>query len=255
MTTNPKGLQHNPKNNATKKVELSEDWVEKNFQPDYVQYLQSHLSDKPEFLLVPIGSSRTVATCQEVDNNPIVQYQQVGENLCAFASLSSCLHFIGFQEEASRLNIQWQDYYSQASLKESHWIMELIIDQIQVDPNFYHLRSKYTWVKLKQNHNILEMEGLNDGDIRWVSLWSEDGGSNHAVGVVGNYIFDCNCTNALPLTQQSLDECCVNSAFVSIRQGYHFIFKPSTHNDSKNSKKRKRKKERKREAKYVLDYR
>jgi hypothetical protein len=239
------GIQHNPKTNASKKVELTEEWVTTNFDKDYVEYVRSHSTSKTEYLLVPIGSARTAASQQDIQNNPVIVYQQIGENACAFASLSSSLYYIGYKEEAARLHLQRQCYYNQASLKESHRIMEFIIDIIQEDPFFYSFRAKYSWVKLNRYHNILEQNSVTECDVRWVSLWSEDGGSNHAVSIVGNFIFDGNCTNALPLTRQSLDECCGESSFISIRQGYHFKCKSNIIIESKNAKKRRRKKEKK----------
>ena len=69
---------------------------------------------------------------------------------------------------------------------------------------------------------------------------------NHAVAVCGKWIFDGNCTNALPLSKDSLDECCGDSPFTAIRKGFQFTLKHDELSISKNSRKRKRKKENKR---------
>ena len=241
------GIHHNPKTNVPKRVELQESWIKDNFGEDYIQYLKSNPTGKTDFLAVPIGSARQVTTTQQIENNPIVKYQQLGQNSCAFASLSSCLHHLHYEKEAQLVNSYRIDYYNQSSKKESHRIMEYIIDRIQHDDRFYDFRSRYMWIKLKSNYNILESI-VEESDFRWVSLWSEDGSSNHAVSVVNNFIFDGNCTNALLLSQLSLDECCVDSNFVSIHKGFHFVLKNQNLNNSKNSKNRKKKKEKERKV-------
>ena len=41
-----------------------------------------------------------------------------------------------------------------------------------------------------------------------VQLLGEDGGVGHAVTIVGQWIFDATQPRALPLSRESLDECC-----------------------------------------------
>ena len=41
-----------------------------------------------------------------------------------------------------------------------------------------------------------------------VQLLGEDGGTGHAVTIVGPWIFDATLPHALPLSRASLDECC-----------------------------------------------
>ena len=41
-------------------------------------------------------------------------------------------------------------------------------------------------------------------------LWATDGGIEHAVTVVGNWVFDSNLDRALPLSKGALDWCCVS---------------------------------------------
>jgi hypothetical protein len=41
----------------------------------------------------------------------------------------------------------------------------------------------------------------------WI-LQGSDGRTSHAIGVFGKYVFDSNATNALMLTQKTLDWCC-----------------------------------------------
>jgi hypothetical protein len=58
------------------------------------------------------------------------------------------------------------------------------------------------------------------------ALEAVDGGTQHAVAVVGNLIFDSNCERPLPLTRQSLDYCCSTDTqdglFKNIFRGYRF---------------------------------
>ena len=51
-----------------------------------------------------------------------------------------------------------------------------------------------------------------------------DNTETHAVSVVNEFVFDSNCQNALPLTNDGLDCCCgVDASFVGVSQGYHWV--------------------------------
>ena len=60
--------------------------------------------------------------------------------------------------------------------------------------------------------------------LRLLGVQSSDGKSDHAICVVGKYIFDSNFERALDLTRESLDLCCSlddkHTPFVRVTRGY-----------------------------------
>jgi hypothetical protein len=194
---------------------------------------------------LPIGSARTVVSKQDILNNPIVKYQQDGENVCVFTSLSSVLFHLGLHEEASLIDDYRRNNFSTIMKDNSHRIMECVLEFIQKDHRFYNFKLNYMWKKLTSSHDLLKAD-VPIGDFRWVSLWSDDGSMNHAIAVTDNWIFDGNCSNALKLSTESLDECCVDSSFEAIRKGFHFTKKKNQFSFSQNALRRKSRKESKR---------
>jgi hypothetical protein len=56
-------------------------------------------------------------------------------------------------------------------------------------------------------------------------LCANDGGTEHAIGILDGWIFDCNCLYALPFTLFSINQCCGKVGF---QQFYRtFTFKKS----------------------------
>jgi hypothetical protein len=79
-------------------------------------------------------------------------------------------------------------------------------------------------VKLSGSHNILS----NISEYPTVlTLEALDGGTQHAITVVGKLIFDSNCERALPLNMNSLDYCCstdkLKGTFYRVFKGYRFM--------------------------------
>jgi hypothetical protein len=60
-----------------------------------------------------------------------------------------------------------------------------------------------------------------------VALEAEDGGTQHAITVVGRIIFDSNSERSLPLTKESLDYCCssdqMEGVYKQVYTGYRFV--------------------------------
>jgi len=64
-----------------------------------------------------------------------------------------------------------------------------------------------------------------------MSLEAVDGGTQHAITVVGRMIFDSNCERALALTKRNLDYCCstddLPGNYKRVHKGYRFKENPS----------------------------
>jgi len=87
-----------------------------------------------------------------------------------------------------------------------------------------------------------------------------DGKEDHSIAIYSGWIFDANFTHALPLCQESLNECCssdeVKCTFVCFLQSFYFEYfgtYVTAHNDGdRNEKKRAKKKDYKKRKKQKL---
>jgi hypothetical protein len=77
------------------------------------------------------------------------------------------------------------------------------------------LRQSYTIKKLKNEHDILSFNCKKE-DIKLVSLHAINKSSSHPISFVDGMIFDCNCSNAMNLSLEALNDPCGDHNFVSI---------------------------------------
>jgi hypothetical protein len=158
----------------------------------------------------------------DISTNPPVVFQQKDLDTCAFSSLSSALFYMGFTEEALQLHSFGQDW----TINNEKYVektLESIVQFIPKSSTFNYFRSRYTPHKIKNKYNIFEK--VRENEIRLIVLIMSDNTENHAVTVVNNFIFDANCTNALPLSLEGLDCCCgVDANYVGVSRGYHWKF-------------------------------
>ena len=72
----------------------------------------------------------------------------------------------------------------------------------------------------------LDLLSEESPDPTTVQLLGEDEGTGHAVTIVGPWIFDATLPHALPLSRESLDECCSSArgrvAYVGVAKAVRF---------------------------------
>jgi len=81
---------------------------------------------------------------------------------------------------------------------------------------------RYTPSQLKKNIDILKDRSVFP---TLCVLRGKDGGVNHAVTIVGDWIFDGNNSEALPLNQTSLDWCCSMENIKVMYDGVHKAYR------------------------------
>ena len=157
----------------------------------------------------------------------MLQYTQLeGSQLCAFKSLASVLHHLGWVKEALRLDLHGE---KEAMYRLDAWkylfecCQGLLPSWVQV----CHLPNKFDW------KHCLKVDMILVG-----VLHASDGHTSHAITCHGGYIFDSNEKLALPLCQAALDFCTCsqekNSVFLGFKKGILFQYK-----GNKPEKKRK----------------
>ena len=131
-----------------------------------------------------------------VRGDPTVAYQQGRKDSCVLSSAASALFHLG-ETNAARVVAA----HIPASLKHND-PMALLHDVL----NSKKVKTVEVVCSFKRGQlDLLSAESL---DPTTVQLLGEDGGTGHAVTIVGPWIFDATLPHALPLSRASLDECC-----------------------------------------------
>ena len=82
----------------------------------------------------------------------------------------------------------------------------------------------YNFTKLDKQHNILVSNIMNKTDFKLMQIHTSDNHQCHAVCATQDYIFDCNASNALPMSLEGLNcSCGENAEFQGIVYGYHSL--------------------------------
>ena len=127
---------------------------------------------------------------------PTVAHQQGRMDSCVFSSAASALASVG--ETTAALAVV---EHIPESIKDGD-PMSLLHDVLK--------SNKVKTVEVVRRYNRGRFDPLNEESPypTTVQLLGEDGGTGHAVTIVGPWIFDATLPHALPLSRASLDECC-----------------------------------------------
>ena len=132
-----------------------------------------------------------------LSNAPRVHYNQTeGQDLCAFKSLASVVHYLGWVEAANRID---DTGIREASTCLDSW-------KLLYDVTVTYL-PKWIQVAKINRRDVDWIHGLEEGSIVVTTLYASNGHVNHAVAIHENLIFDANEKRAMPLSQEALDYC------------------------------------------------
>jgi len=192
-------------------------WVQINFHVSYI----SALRDNPgKYLMVPAGKARkrmrglpqfenlnlarwngvvAFPTIEDIDIQwPSVKYQQGKKETCMFDSMASALAYLGMRRTAAMLRAQ-----SNNSIKagDNSAKFRLMTDVFRKhEPWLASSWTAYRDGKFDPINNRSRLPTL-------VILESMDGACNHAVTLVGDWIFDSNEEKALPISIEAFNRC------------------------------------------------
>jgi hypothetical protein len=199
---------------------LEEEWVMKLPEKVRRRALEEAEKGNRKFIPMPVGDIIEVIPTMDISRNPIVQFQQKDLDTCAFSSLASALFYLGYVEQAVLLHAYGEEW-TLRNEELTERTLEAIVKFIPTTKKFKYFRKHYKPHRLNQNYDIFEKVPANE--IRLIVIIMSDNTESHAVTVVNDYIFDANCTNALPLTLEGFDCCCgVDATFVGVSKGYHW---------------------------------
>jgi hypothetical protein len=202
--------QYNPfsKNTLPAVMKLTSKWVEDNFKPNMIEaFKKNAIEGQKQFLQVPVGDIIVVKPMMDISLNPAILYRNNESAVCGFASFASAIHFLGFEMEAKEifgLSVQYEE--SQELVNA----LTYIVNKVHKVDSFLTIRKKYQVKSLQRGFNPVEGFGISycSNDILMIVLHQSDNNCSHLVSVTGNYIFDCNVDNPLPLSIEAFDCSC-----------------------------------------------
>jgi len=202
---------------------LQSEFVMANFPAKFIEkVVEEGEKMKSNFIFVPPGAPCTSAGHPLIrEDYPPTHYLQNDRWTCLFSSFASALHFIGLWQQAAIFVFLSEKFSVDKGKGWDGWRALLHI-----------MRSECKWLvprKLTAHFDI-----LNDRSIypTVVQLQAGDGGTQHAITVVGQLIFDSNCVRALPLALETLHHCCSSDekkgTFCRVFHAYRFEERETT---------------------------
>jgi hypothetical protein len=204
-------LTVNAEGNTEVNHSISTSWVGDVFAPKFLDFVRS-VGTKEEqnkvqwtkrrWIRVPVGRANTNEPPDEIICPRVrCRYLQHDFNTCVFMSMASAFHHAGQKETANFL----------ASISHArgseHWDARSQVDRLMTEVR--KRDSVYCKVDFRSSKKAIAKVNIFNPEPcpqLWILL-GRDGGTNHAVAVFGEYIFDSNVSTALTLSQQTLDWC------------------------------------------------
>lgn len=223
------GLERHVNNDGNitfRHVELEEEWVYENISSDIIGLVISKArEDSNRYFKIPIGNSRPITSSNEIKNNPIIEFKEYGNNTCVFTSMSSALHYMGYEDMAVTVDNFKSDYMERHYL-DGFQNMIGVVANFLANSSLKFFRQKFNMRKIKHcpRFNLLEKCSEDTNTLYHVVLRSSDGAANHSVCIIHKWIFDGNFSNALTLNKKNLDLSC-DSNFVGIHSGHFYYLK------------------------------
>ena len=185
---------------------VTDNWVKQNFDKKFLDKIVHEVYNRRENKLVgiPARSSKNFSGDLKIlkeSNGPLIQHRQGTNNFCLSYSWGSALHyFFGEKKRKSIHSITNRAQKTSTSLNffedmvrltleafSQHMVLTLAHpDMIDLEFDVFHDKSDYP--------TLVVVEG-------------SDNGINHAVGVVGDWVFETNCERALKLSKTTMDFC------------------------------------------------
>ena len=194
---------------------LADDYVHENFPEELIHRCMQE-GTKPgagkKFFHIPPGAPRTTIDSPILDERyPLAIYKQNSDATCLFSSFASALHYVGLHRTAEAIGKAATIYSADTEAGIENWNALTKI-----------MSEECGWLQPRKVH--VHEDILNDvyEFPTVVSLEAVDGGTQHAITVVGKLVFDSNCARALPLTKETLDYCCSSN---SMKGYYHRVYK------------------------------
>ncbi len=159
------GLTQYPDGRVVKEP-LSDEWVKENFPDEMYDYFKNNSDTKVRYLNVPPGDTNTIPLQFIKSSNPVIKYQQNEEKTCAFSSMSSTLHYLGYTKLATQLQLFKETFYQEQFRHAPDKVLQSIVSFVTGTKKEYQFTPKYACKKISSNIDVLRHEYVK-GDFFW----------------------------------------------------------------------------------------
>jgi hypothetical protein len=196
-------------------VWLEWDWVEENLSKQFIGFIRtSRNAGKEGYVRIPEGAAADhtehMSQCIQLNSGsePILKYKRKGDiedndRSCVLKSAASAMSYLGYDRlafilcnnlEHGKKNEEGFEYFQHCMDSKHLWPQE---------------RKKIQFAKVKKG--LSKWDIIQDSQnyvMCLIGVQSSDHKTDHAISIVGKWIFDSNFETALPLSKESLDLCC-----------------------------------------------
>jgi hypothetical protein len=148
-----------------------------------------------------------------------LHHPQNHHETCLFKSVASAMHHLQKKNLASVLSsiaMKYVEIPVTDQLTELCSVAEANQDDILVTK----------WLTRKRVKKLNTYNNRNDQWVLTIVLLGHDGGTGHAISIVGDLIFDSTQTHALKFSKEALDWCCANDrSFQGVYMALSFAFR------------------------------
>ena len=137
-------------------------------------------------------------------DSPILSYCQKTLNSCCLSSLSSAFASIKHYKAENAISILIKESLKSEVGNRIDFVNDIMLNHKR---NKGKARVHYKLIKYKKMGDYKILEDISE-NFTLVQLMDLIGNVNHAISVVGNWIFDSNYGRALTLNRASLDMIC-----------------------------------------------
>jgi hypothetical protein len=185
---------------------LNPEWVKLHFHEKFLAAVRAYENDDRGFVPVPVGMARTILDIpppmSSIVHSVRCHYHQGTKAFCIFYSFASALSYIGYHKESERVRLE--------SIKYEHASRDAQIESLKKVSELLFLCGQpvVIWGKKKKRYKRFDVYNNISTDPTLIIPWGGDGGVQHAITIVGKFVFDSTHEYALHLTKESLDWCC-----------------------------------------------
>jgi hypothetical protein len=198
-------------------------WIRQRFDAKFLRLVRT-ASLRPgmymNWIYVPVGDAREDNKApSDLLTNIQVHYTQKNHDTCLSKSVASALHHLNKKRIASVISsMATKKTYTPVDVQLNH------LCSVAQEKDCKLLLTK--WMTKKR---VAKLDLKTKRSDRWALVvvpLGGDGGTGHAIIIVGDLIFDSTQTHALKLGKDSLDWCCANHhGFESIYMAVKFAWK------------------------------
>ena len=149
---------------------------------------------------VPTGNSKEINEVEDLPTDgPCITYEQGHEQKCSIYSLASALSYIGDKKMEDFIVCLEPTHYNDEKFS---FIINIMTKNLNKDKEKSLIHYTSTYLRNDELQVLWLLKNMTTENLRLVRITA-----SHAIKIYGQWIFDTNHTNGLPLCQTNMNWC------------------------------------------------